>query len=258
MSVLREEVFGTPDGIPVAGDFNGDGVWEVGIFREGRWYLDLNGNGQWDENDLWAKLGTEADKPVTGDWDDDGKTDIGIFGPAWARDPWAIENEPGLPDSDNYPTHPNDKAKNVPPTVAEATSGGRVLKRTAAGKPRADLIDHVFHYGTPGDVPVAGDWNGDGIRAIGVYRDGQWTLDLDGDGRFTDADGRYTFGELERPAGDRRLQRRRRRRDRRVPRRPVDHRHQRQPPDRRARHGVRAGPGRRHAGGRRLGRRRQR
>ena len=64
--------------------------------------------------------------------------------------------------------------------------GARVLKRTVRGKIRADLIDHVFHYGTPGDVPVAGDWNGDGIRQIGVFRDGQWILDLDGDGRFTE------------------------------------------------------------------------
>jgi hypothetical protein len=170
-------------------------VWEIGVYREGHWFLDLNGDGQWDENDLWAKLGGEADKPVTGDWDDDGKTDIGIFGPAWARDPWAIANEPGLPDVDNYPTRPTHKAKNMPPTAAEATSGGRVLKRTASGKLRADLIDHVFHYGTPGDVPIAGDWNGDGIRAIGVFRDGQWTLDLNGDGRFTETDGRYAFGE---------------------------------------------------------------
>jgi hypothetical protein len=195
VSLLREETFGHPEGRPVAGDFNGDGVWDVGIFRHGRWYLDLNGNGVWDENDLWAKLGSEADLPVTGDWDDDGKTDIGIYGPAWARDPWAVQHEPGLPDSDNYPTHPLAHTKNVPPTADEATSGGRLLKRTSQGKPRADLVDHVFFYGAPGDVPITGDWNGDGIRAIGIYRDGGWSLDLDGDGRFTDSDGRYTFGQ---------------------------------------------------------------
>jgi serine-aspartate repeat-containing protein C/D/E len=198
VSILREETFGHPEGKPVTGDFNGDGVCDVGIYREGRWYLDLNGNGTWDENDLWAKLGKQGDLPVTGDWDDDGKTDIGIYGKAWVRDPWAIQNEPGMPDADNYPSNPLSKKKNVPPVANEATSGGRMLKRTAHGKPRADLIDHVFLYGTPGDVPVTGDWNGDGIRSIGVYRDGQWTVDLDGDGRLTETDGRYTFGE----AGD--------------------------------------------------------
>jgi hypothetical protein len=86
----------------------------------------------------------------------------------------------------------------MPPTPEDATNGARILKRTARGKNRADLIDHVFHYGAPADVPVAGDWNGDGIRQIGVFRDGQWNLDLDGDGRFTDADATVAFGQ----AGD--------------------------------------------------------
>ena len=101
--VLREEVFGTDEATPVAGDFNGDGVSDIGVFIDGQWFLDLNGNGGWDEGDLWAKLGTRDDLPVTGDWDADGKTDIGIYGPAWPRDPWAISREPGLPDAGQLP-----------------------------------------------------------------------------------------------------------------------------------------------------------
>ena len=77
----------------------------------------------------------------------------------------------------------------------------------------------MFHYGTPGDVPVTGDWNGDGIRQIGVFRDGQWNLDLDGDGRFTEVDATVDVRPGGRHAGRRRLQRRRHRRDRRLPRR---------------------------------------
>ena len=82
-------MFGLPGAIPVVGDFNGDGKDEIGVFYKGEWFLDLNGNGQWDPEDLWAKLGSEADRPVTGDWDGDGKDDIGIFGPEWAGDPRA-------------------------------------------------------------------------------------------------------------------------------------------------------------------------
>ncbi len=88
-------------GIPVSGDFNGDGVTDVGVFREGQWFIDVNGNGVWDEGDLWAKLGYDGDKPVVGDWDGDGKDDIGIFGKAWAGDPRQDAREPGLPDSSN-------------------------------------------------------------------------------------------------------------------------------------------------------------
>ena len=58
--------------MPAVGDFNGDGIDEIAIFYKGEWYIDLNGNGIWDEEDLWAKLGTEADQPVVGDWNADG------------------------------------------------------------------------------------------------------------------------------------------------------------------------------------------
>jgi hypothetical protein len=192
--VVRDDVFGSLDANPVVGDYNGDGVCEIGVFVDGQWYLDLNGNGHWDEGDLWAQLGTKDDLPVTGDWDADGKVDIGIYGPAWTRDPWAVAREPGLPDAENFPHKPEDKMKNVPPTEDDATSGGRWLKRTAGGRSRADLIDHVFHYGVPGDTPVAGDWNGDDVRQIGVFRNGRWNLDLDGDGRFTETDAAVRYG----------------------------------------------------------------
>jgi hypothetical protein len=188
---VHQFAFGLPGAIPVTGDFNGDGVDEVGVFLEGEWFLDLNGNGRWDENDLWAKLGSAADQPVTGDWDFDGKDDIGIFGPMWHGDPRAIRHEPGLPDAANAP---KDKPKNLPPKPEEATDGVRTLQRTDTGKPREDLIDHVFNYGRGAAVAVTGDFNGDGIRTIGVFRHGKWRLDADGDGKFTAADTVAQYG----------------------------------------------------------------
>jgi len=184
-NVLRRTIFGLEDGIPVVGDFNGDGVDEIAVFRDGIWLFDLNGNGRWDEGDLWAKLGSKGDLPVAGDWDGDGKTDIGIFGPAWIDDDVAIRHEPGLPDAANQLASP---MKNVPPEQRFAASDVRLMKRTARGNIRSDLIDHVFQYGSPGDVPVAGDWNGDGVVNIGLFRDGVWYLDRDGDGRWTAGD----------------------------------------------------------------------
>jgi choline dehydrogenase len=53
-------IFGISDAIPVTGDFNGDGRDEIAMFHKGEWFLDLNGNGQWDAEDLWAKLGNEG------------------------------------------------------------------------------------------------------------------------------------------------------------------------------------------------------
>ncbi|MCH5374481.1 MAG: carboxypeptidase regulatory-like domain-containing protein, partial [Planctomycetes bacterium] len=77
---LQRKVFGMHGAIPVAADFNGDGIDELGIYYQGRWMLDLNGNGRWDDEDLWAQLGGELDLPICGDWNGDGKDDIGIFG----------------------------------------------------------------------------------------------------------------------------------------------------------------------------------
>jgi serine-aspartate repeat-containing protein C/D/E len=185
--------FGMVGSIPVVGDWNGDGQSDLGVYFEGEWFLDLNGNGQWDAGDLWAKLGTKADKPVVGDWDGDGKDDIGIYGPEWAGDPRQYEHEPGLPDSENAPN--KDRKKNPPPKPEEATDGSRIMRHTKAGKERADLIDHVFYFGGAVDIPIAGDWNGDGIRTVGVFRDGRWMLDTNGDGRWSKGDQSFRFGE---------------------------------------------------------------
>ncbi|QDV58092.1 MSCRAMM family protein [Rosistilla oblonga] len=194
-NVLSESsaiTLGDADAIPLAGDFNGDGRDELALFIEGNWFIDVNGNGKWDGNDLWVKLGTEMDRPVVGDWDGDGKDDIGIFGPEWDRDPEAIVRDPGLPDPDNIRRL---RPKNQPPMQPEATDGIRVLQLRERGQLRSDLIDHVFRYGHNADTPLVGDWNGDGIDTIAVFRAGRWMLDSDGDGRWTTRDETVQFGE---------------------------------------------------------------
>ncbi len=185
--------FGVPGATPVTGDWDGSGVTKIGVFLDGLWFLDLNGNGIWDENDLWIKLGKKGDQPVAGDWDGDGKTDIGIFGPQWNGDLKALAADPGLPNALNPPAAK--RPKNVPPDPADAAAGYRTMKKGHAGRMRSDVIDHVFQYGRKGDVAVVGDWNGDGIYSIGIFRDGTWYLDIDGDGRWSDADAVVEFGQ---------------------------------------------------------------
>ncbi|MCA9143668.1 MAG: carboxypeptidase regulatory-like domain-containing protein [Planctomycetaceae bacterium] len=194
---VQRYIFGIRGGIPVSGDFNGDGVDEIAVFFRGEWFIDLNGNGYWDEEDLWAQLGGEEDLPVTGDWDGDGKDDIGTFGPEWLGDGKAIDAEPGLPDPDNPDSFVSvrQRPKNVPPSQQMATDGRRLLQLNEHGPRRIDVVEHVFRFGSGKDVPVTGDWNGDGIRAIGIYRDGSWQLDLDGDGRWSSNDAIVQFGQ---------------------------------------------------------------
>jgi len=194
--VERELTFGVDDGVPVVGDFNGDGNTDIGVYRYGAWFIDVNGNGIWDEGDLWAKMGRRDDLPVVGDWDGDGKADIAIFGRAWPGDPRQIAAEPGLPSDVN---NKHGKTKNMPPLEDESTLGIRAMQLTSAGKVRADLIDHVFLYGWGGDVPITGDWTGEGQDMIGIFRDGTWKLDLNGDGLYDEQDRVLEMGQ----AGDR-------------------------------------------------------
>ncbi len=184
--------FGMVGGMPLAGDFDGDGRDEIAVFHSGYWMIDLNHNGRWDDTDLMATLGDKEDRPVVGDWDGDGKDDIGIYGPIWERDAEAIANDPGLPNPDN---HPNTRPKNVPPVREDATNGARVMKLTSFGKQRVDVVDHVFGTGDGEDQPVAGDWNGNGIRSIGYFNAGNWHFDVNGDGKFNYDDATTTFGQ---------------------------------------------------------------
>jgi hypothetical protein len=64
--------------------------------------------------------------------------------------------------------------------------------------------DAVYNFGQAGDVPVVGDWNGDGKDDIGVFRAlpdgaGEFILDTNEDGALDAGDTTFVFGA----AGDR-------------------------------------------------------
>ena len=187
-------VFDVPGAKPLAGDFDGDSYDELVLFADGEWFIDFNGNGRWDESDIWLKLGSVGDQPVIGDWDGDGKDDVGVFGPRWQGDDRALAAETGLPDPEN---RTRTRAKNLPPEADEAPDTPRLMKRNSQAPGRADLIDHVFRFGGGKDSAVSGDFNGDGISSIGTFRDGIWILDVDGDGELIDGrDKQIEFGAI--------------------------------------------------------------
>ncbi len=101
--------------------------------------------------DITTQFGLAGDIPVAGDWDGSGVIKLGVF-----RCP-----APGAGVCSWYLDQNNNG-------VWDGTIGG----------------DIIFQFGLPGDIPVVGDWNGNGISKVGVMRCPtgpgvcQWILDI--------------------------------------------------------------------------------
>ena len=112
--------------VPVAGDWTGRGITQLGLFRPstGQWFLNRNGNRKWNgcKKDLCINsFGASGDVPVSGDWSGTGISKIGVFRPSTGE--WFLDlNGNGVWDG-----------------------------------PADDI--YVSGYGQAGDVPVIGRWS---------------------------------------------------------------------------------------------------
>jgi hypothetical protein len=71
--------FGQEGDRPVVGDWTGDGISKLGVYRNGTFYLDTNNNHHLDATDKVFQLGGPGDKPVAGDWTGDGIDKVGVY-----------------------------------------------------------------------------------------------------------------------------------------------------------------------------------
>ncbi len=59
--------------------------------------------------------------------------------------------------------------------------------------------DITLTYGQAGDIPVVGKWNGTGNANVGVFRNGLWILDANGNGALDlgNGDAAFWFGNSQ-------------------------------------------------------------
>jgi uncharacterized delta-60 repeat protein len=171
-----EFFYGQAGDIPVAGDWNGDGIDTVGIYRNGTFFLRNSNNTGF--ADLAVPFGGPGDLPIVGDWDGDGIDTIGIVrgNTVFLRN----SNTTGFADIQFAYGNATDifivgdwNGDGIDTIGAFRPTNGFVYLRNSNTTGVADI---EFFYGTAGDKPVAGDWNADGIDTIGIVRGNQWLL----------------------------------------------------------------------------------
>lgn len=189
---------------PVAGDFDGDGNDELGVFRNGLWYIDWNHNGILDADERVApmrwRFGGGGDKPVVADWDGDGADDIAVYHAATGQFYRDINGNHVLDATERRSAPRFDGKTGGIPVVGNWSNNhlGDELGVYRGGEWRLDLdgngsfltgaANHSYIYksGARGEAPMAGDWDGDGVTNLAVFVNGSWFLD-DGDHVFNEA-----------------------------------------------------------------------
>ena len=195
---------GDGGGAPVVGEWDASGVTQLGIFgpQSAQWYLDKNTNETWDgcTVDLClGPFGVNGDLPVVGKWTSGGYDRVGVYRPSTGN--WFLDKN----NDGSFTRCRSDQCAylsvfmtgDLP--VAGDWKGAEVsqlgLFRPSTGEWFLDYNGNkswngcnkdrcIASFGTAGDQPVTGDWNGSGSSKIGVFRPstGVWFLDYNGNG----------------------------------------------------------------------------
>jgi len=192
-SYVSSTFYGEATDLPIVGDWNGSGTKGIGIFRNGTWILDTNGNGILDASDKEVVFGQAGDIPVVGDWRGTGRIALGLF----RQGTFILDlsgHLSGIPTGLSDATFAFGQGGDVP-IVSDWNGSGTTkvgIFRNGlwivdyAGGQTLSGLNRSYVYGQAGDLPVVGDWDSSGNPPkIGIYRAGLWVLDYDGDNAWT-------------------------------------------------------------------------
>jgi hypothetical protein len=173
--------FGVNGDRPVPGDYDGDSVVDLAVFRPstGTWYIEQSSNFAFRE----VQWGLPTDKPVQGDYDGDDKTDIAVF-----RDgTWYVRKS-----SDNGVLVFSFGAAGDKPVQGDYNGDAQTdiaVFRNGVWFVHDGEVSSTQNWGTGTDKAVVGDFDGDGRTDIAVWRpsNGTWYIleSLTGNSRVT-------------------------------------------------------------------------
>ena len=188
-------VFGESTDKPVIGDWDGDGIDEVGVYRSGTWLLSTDdptpgaqNGGEDGDAEIIINLGQVDSIPLVGDWDGDGYDEVGYRHNLYGT--WKLSTD--NPANENGATEINFGYGQGAwiPLVGDWDGDGydevgcrhnvygwwMLSTDNPANENGASEIS--FGYGTKVYIPVVGDWDGDGYDEVGVRHNqyGYWML----------------------------------------------------------------------------------
>ncbi|MEP7284585.1 MAG: right-handed parallel beta-helix repeat-containing protein [Chloroflexota bacterium] len=192
--------FGTSTDLPVVGDWNGDGIDTLGVYRNGLFLL-TNSNAANAAINYSIALGQPGDLPVIGDWDGNGKDGIGVFRPStgmvylknylvsgFASYAMQIGVLGDLPVAGDWDGNGKDSPGVFRPSTATFRLTNAVCNCTVS-------TNYTVQFGQAGDSPVTGDWNGDGITGLGVFHPSNGVIALKNTLSAGAADTTFSFGQ---------------------------------------------------------------
>lgn len=161
-------------------DYDGDGVQDIAIYRNGTWYIKTSSTGFTES--ITKQFGAGSDNPVPRDFDGDGKADLAVFRPSNGTWYWSTSSS-GYTDLHEYQWG----KLGDQPIARDFDGDGKAdlgLYRPSTGSWYIKFSSSVYTtsmtkvWGIPtgsytagtSDTPVSGDFDGDRINDIAIFR----------------------------------------------------------------------------------------
>jgi hypothetical protein len=125
-------IYGNPADVPFAGDWDCDGIATPGLYRRSTGQAFLRNSNSTGLADVTFMFGNPGDIPLAGDFDGNGCDSLSIYRPG--------------------------------------DSSVHIVNRLGRDGGGLGPADQSYVFGNPGDVPFAGDWDGDGTDTVALRR----------------------------------------------------------------------------------------